>query len=178
MRLSKFLTAMAAVLMLSGCADQLDSYRGTTPPMRFDQFFNGPVKGYGIVQNRSGKIIRRFDVDMLGEWHGNEGSLKEHFVYYDGKTQDRIWHIRKLADNRFVGTAADIIGEARGREEGTAIRWSYVMEVPVGDDTFDMSFDDWMYQMDDNIVMNRNTMTKFGIRVADLTLVMRKQPAK
>lgn len=175
MHFFRLLTLIGMTIMLCSCADKLDSYKGTTPVMKFDEFFNGPVKGYGIVQDRGGKIINRFDIDMVGTWKGNDGTLAEHFVYYDGHTQDRTWKIKKLSDNTFVGHADDIIGDAPGRSEGTAIRWNYVMQVPVGGRTFNLAFDDWMFMMNDGIVINRSVMKKFGIRVADLTIVMRKQ---
>ena len=175
----KKLLAMAAILMsLTGCADRLDAYRGTTPPMQFDRFFDGPVKGYGIVQDRSGEIIKRFDVAMNGAWHGDDFVLAEHFDYYDGKTVDRAWHVRQIAADRYVGRASDIVGDAPGHAVGSAIRWNYVMQVPVGDTTYDMRFDDWMYMMHDGVVINRNAMSKFGVHVADLTIVMLKQPRK
>lgn len=161
--------------MLWSCStEQLDSYQGTMPLMKFDEFFNGPVKGYGIVQDRSGRIIKRFDIDMLGEWKGNKGTLKEHFVYYDGSTQDRVWNIQKQDHDSFIGQASDIIGNATGRSVGSSIQWAYVMQVPVGDKTYNMTFDDWMYMMNDDTVINRSAMKKFGIRFADLTIVMHK----
>lgn len=179
MRPFRSLLMLGSLLLFTGCADQLDSYRGTTPVMQFDRFFAGPVEGHGIVQDRSGKIIRRFDVAMNGSWHGDDFVLAEHFKYYDGKTQDRAWHVRKIAANEYVGRAADIIGDAPGRQEGSAIRWRYVMQVPTqGGNTYDMTFDDWMYMMNDDVVINRSFMKKFGVQVAELTITMRKLPGK
>lgn len=149
-------------------------YQGTQPIMAFDQFFNGPIRGWGLVQNRSGKVIKQFDIDMLGTWQGNQGTLEEHFKYYDGKTMDRVWHITKQSDNSFTARASDIVGEASGASAGTAIKWNYVMRVEAGGSTYNIAFDDWMFQMRDGAVLNRSYMKKFGVRVGEITVFMQK----
>ena len=160
--------------MLCSCSTNVETYAGQTPVMKFDQFFNGPLTGHAIIQDRSGKVIRRFVVKMKGHWEGDKGTLDEHFVYDDGKTQDRTWNIKKLADDRFVGTAADIIGDAPGKSAGNAIKWNYVMTVDVSNHKINLSFDDWMYLMTDNLVINRSTMKKFGIKVGEITISIHK----
>lgn len=171
---------MGAVVMLGGCGGtKVETYAGETPVLKFDQFFNGPLTGHAIVQDRSGKIIKRFVVDMVGTWNGNNGELKEHFVYTDGKVQDRVWHIKKLADNKFVGTADDIVGEAPGESAGNAIKWNYVMKLDVDGHKIDVSFDDWMFLMKDDLVLNRSYMKKFGFNVGEITISIQKnKPGK
>lgn len=168
---------MSFMMVLSACAggQSLKSYEGTTPPMDLEAYFTGPIKAWGIVQDRSGKVTRRFDVDMIGTWDGETGTLKERFDYYDGKTQDRIWTIRRTADGRYEGTAGDILGTAQGEIAGSAMRWAYEMDLPVGDTTYRITFDDWMYMMNDGVLINRSYLKKFGFTVAELTLFMQKQ---
>jgi len=162
--------------MLHGCAsNNLDYYRGTTPHADIKEYFNGPLKAWGIVQDWRGRVIRRFDVEMVGEWNGDIGTLTEHFDYYDGQEQERVWTIKKLADETYEGTASDIIGKAAGRTQGTAVRWDYVMNLPVGDTTYRIHFDDWMWIMNDGVLINRSYLKKFGITVSELTIFMQKQ---
>ena len=35
---------------------------------------------------------------------------------------------------------------------------------------YEVQFDDWMYRIDERIVINKVVMTKFGFRVGELTL--------
>lgn len=173
--LRKFAT-LAILVALSGCAgNTLDSYKGTTPRADLQEYFTGPIKAWGIVQNYSGRVTRRFDVDMVGKWEGDVGTLTENFKYYDGETQQRIWTIRKLTNGSYEGTASDIIDKAAGKSEGSAVRWSYVMDVPVDDTTYRLRFDDWMWVMNDGVLINRSYLKKFGITVAEITIVMQKQ---
>jgi hypothetical protein len=162
--------------MLSSCGGkQLDYYKGTTPKVDIKEYFNGPVKAWGIVQDWRGRVVSKFDIDMVGKWDGDTGTLTEKFTYYDGKKQERIWTIKKLADGTYQGTAADIIDKATGAVEGNAARWNYVMDLPVDDTTYRIRFDDWMWQMNDGVLINRSYLKKFGITVTELTIFMQKQ---
>lgn len=162
--------------MLSGCGgNNLALYEGTTPTADLREYFNGPVKAWGLVQDWRGRVVQRFDVEMVGTWEGDVGTLREKFVYYDGKTQDRVWTIRRLGDNRYEGTASDIIGTATGGTSGSAVRWNYVMDLPVDDTTYRLRFDDWMWVMNDGVLINRSYLKKFGITVSELTIFMQKQ---
>ena len=55
------------------------------------------------------------------------------------------------------------------------MRWAYQMDLPVGDNTFRITFDDWMFLMNDGVLVNRSYLKKFGFKVAELTLFMQKQ---
>jgi hypothetical protein len=101
--------------------------------------------------------------------------LTEDFDYYDGEKQRRIWTIKKLADGSYEGTASDILGKAQGQSQGNAVRWNYVMDLPVGDTTYRIRFDDWMWVMNDGVLINRSYLKKFGITVSELTIFMQKQ---
>ena len=163
--------------MLNGCAaPKVEQYEEMQPTMRIEEYFNGPIKAWGLVENWRGKIVSRFEVDMVGTWDGNVGTLEEEFVYYDEDKKDhRTWTIRKLADNRYQGAAGDIIGIAEGKVSGSAATWKYVMELPVNDTVYELHFDDRMWLMNDGVLINRTYMKKFGITVAELTIFMQKQ---
>lgn len=161
--------------MLSGCSKNLEYYKESTPKADIKEFFNGKIKAWGLVQDWRGRVATRFDVDMVGSWEGDVGTLEEDFRYYDGKTQKRIWTITKNENGTYKGTAGDIIGEATGATEGSAVNWSYTMDIPVDEKKYRLKLDDWMWQMNDGVLINRSYLKKFGITVAELTLFMQKQ---
>ena len=161
--------------MLGGCSNKIENYAGTTPVLQFDQFFNGPVKGYGVVYGRSGEVKERFVVDMVGSWQGNIGTLEEDFVYYSGKKQHRTWNLVKTGENSFTGTASDIVGTATATAAGSAINWKYVLTLEVSGHTINLAMDDWMYKMDETTIMNRVDMKNFGIKVGEVNVVMQKK---
>ena len=170
---------MGLLAFLSGCGGQaVQHYKGMNPPLDLQTYFTGPIKAWGFVQDYSGKVTRRFDVEMVGTWNGDVGTLKEKFKYYDGETQERTWTIKKIAENRYEGSAGDIVGTATGETAGNAMRWAYEMNLEVGDKTYRITFDDWMFLMNDGVLINRSYLKKFGLTVGELTLFMQKQDAK
>ncbi len=168
--------AVAAPLVLAGCASQsLDEYAGQTPVLDLAEYFNGKIDAYGIFQDRSGQIVKRFTVVMDCQWTGNQGVLDEAFTYSDGTTERRIWRLTQHADGRYTGTADDVIGEAQGQTRGNAFRWTYTLALPVGDKVYNVDLDDWMYLIDNKVLLNRATMSKFGVHLGELTLSFTKR---
>ncbi|MCL1145012.1 DUF3833 domain-containing protein [Shewanella marinintestina] len=175
--LNKVKQGMAAMvlLLLTACSSSdINDYQGTTPDLDLKQFFDGKLTAHGTVQDYSGKVVRRFTVDMLASWQGNQGEIKEWFIYDDGEKQIRIWKITYLGNGKYSGTANDILGEAEGQAVGMALQWEYEMMLPVDDTEYQVTFDDWMFLIDDNTIINRSDINKFGITMAEVTLVISK----
>lgn len=163
--------------LLSGCAatPAPAAYADEKPVLELRRYFDGTVDGWGIVQDRSGKVIKRFSVVITCKWAGDTGTLDEEFLYADGTKQRRVWTIRESLNGRYAGTAGDVVGEATGIAAGNALRWTYTLALPVDGKTYHVNFDDWMFLVDDDVMLNRSTMTKFGITFADVTLSFRRR---
>jgi hypothetical protein len=172
------LTFVTFLLVLAGCAAAprpLD-YASEKPALDLREYFSGPVDGWGVVQDRSGKVVRRFYVEIVSTWKGDVGVLDETFKWSDGKTEKRVWTIRKEG-SRYVGTAGDVVGEATGVASGNALQWNYVLRLPPDQGGYEMQMDDWMWLIDRDTLGNRTTMSKFGIRFAEITIFFRKRAA-
>lgn len=163
------------VLLVTACSRvSIDDYAGTQPALDLKSFFDGELVAYGILQNRAGKVTRKFTATIEASWEGEQGTLVEHFVYDDGEEDDRIWTLNQLGNNRYTGTAGDVIGTATGAIAGSAFNWKYQLEVPYKDDTIVVNLDDWLYLVDENHLINRTDLRKFGFRVGELSLVIEK----
>ncbi len=168
--------ALAAFTLVAGCSSVAPvNYAQQGPKFSFRDYFDGTVDAWGMFQTRDGEAIKRFKVTLKGTWDGPNGTLDEQFVYADGTTEHRVWKIRQTAPGRYTATAGDIVGEAVGDEAGPVIRFAYTMAIPVSGTTYHFQFDDWMYQIDEDVVLNRATMSKFGMRVGEVTLSFRKR---
>ena len=172
----KPLYALLACAALAGCAaPSVQDYAEQRPLFDFKTYFNGKVDGWGVVQDRSGKVTRRMYVEMTGTWAGDVGTLDERFTHADGTKETRVWTVRKSGD-RYVGTAADVVGEARGEAAGNALRWTYVLEAKrEGGGTVKLDMEDWMWLMDERTLMNRTAFSKFGIGFGEVTFTFRKR---
>lgn len=168
---------LAATLLLTACAGVSPSdYEKETPTFLIEEYFDGQVKAWGMFQTRNGKVQRRFTVDIDGQVEGDRIVLDEHFVYDDGSTERRVWEIDRLDEQTYTGRAGDIVGTASGTRSGNALNWVYVLALDVGDRTWNLKFNDWMYLIDDEVLINTADVTKFGFRVGRVTLFFQRQP--
>lgn len=169
-------TGAITLASLSGCGTpQIADYASEKPALELDRYFNGVLDAWGIFTDRSGKVVKRFSVVMNCSWLGNEGVLDEDFTYSDGTKQRRIWRLTKLADGRYTGRADDVVGEASGESRGNAFRWTYTLKLPVDSSVYEVQFDDWMYRMNERVMLNKATMSKFGVRLGEVTLSFTKR---
>ena len=181
MRLMTFspcgMAAALLLLALAACTTPPTpaTYAQETPILDVQQYFNGTLDAHGIFQDRAGKVVKRFTVVMHASWQGDTGTLDEDFTYSDGSRQRRVWTLRKTAPGRFTGTAPDVIGEAVGEVAGNALRWRYVLALPVDDKIYHVDFDDWMFLMDDKVMLNRSYMSKWGFNLGEVTLTFVKR---
>lgn len=174
-----FLTLLTLLtLTLSGCASvKPQDYRDETPKLELFEFFAGKTQAWGQFQDRSGKVLKRFTVDITGTVSPNDPNqltLDERFVYHDGQTEQRIWHITRIAPNQYQGRAADVVGNARGESAGNALNWRYTLDLPYKDSTLHVQFDDWMFLHSPHHMFNRATVTKWGFNVGEVTLFFKK----
>ncbi len=170
------LLGTALAVALAGCAGpSVQEYAKEQPRLDLREYLNGPLTAHGMFTDRSGKVVKRFTVQMTGRWTGDEGTLQEHFVYSDGSTQQRTWHLKHLGEGRYSGRADDVVGEAEGRSAGNALHWRYVLALPVNGRVWNVDMDDWMYLMDGRTMLNRTAMSKFGVHLGDVTLAFTKE---
>ncbi|MEB0031736.1 DUF3833 domain-containing protein [Undibacterium sp. RTI2.1] len=179
-KFSRLAMGVSVALLLSSCASSFEPsmYATEKPTLELTRYFNGVVDAWGMFQDRSGKIVKRFTVVMHCNWNGDTGTLDEDFAYSDGTKQKRVWTLKKNSETTFVGTAADVVGEAKGVISGNTLHWNYVLALPVDGKIINVDFDDLMVLMDDKIMLNRALMSKYGIALGSVTLSFTKRESK
>ena len=163
-------------IFLTGCAKDMKptDFKDQKPRLVIEKYLSGNVKAWGVLQNRSGKVTRQFKADLNGKWDCNTLILDEIFNWNDGEKQTRKWTIKKIDEHNYEGTASDVVGKAIGYSYGPAFKFEYVLLVPVKGKNIKITFDDWIFMQDERVAINRATMTKFGIKVAELTVMFVK----
>ena len=168
--------AGASTVLLAGCASQsIEGYAGERPVLDLQQYFNGTLDAYGVFSDRSGNVVRRFTVLMRCSWSGDDGVLDEDFSYADGSRQKRIWRLKKLPGGRYLGRADDVVGEAQGQSRGNAFHWTYTLNLPVDGKVYEVQFDDWMYLVDERVMLNKASMSKFGLHLGQVILAFTRR---
>jgi hypothetical protein len=173
--MKRFLTALLA-FSLAGCASTgVEMYKAEQPKLDLPTYLNGTLDAWGIFQGRSGEVSKRFHVVIDAQWSGENGVLDERFSWSDGSTSRRVWYLSRQADGTYRGKADDVVGEAIGEVSGNALRWRYVLALPVDGKVYNVDFDDWMFLMDDKVMMNRSYMSKWGFNLGEVTLTFVKR---
>ena len=167
------LLAGGAAVLGAGCAGAptVADYAAEKPVLDLRRYFDGAVTAHGMFSDRAGRIVRRFTVAMQCRWTGEEGVLDERFTYSDGATERRVWRLTHRGGGRYTGRADDVVGEAQGETAGNAFQWRYRLRLPVDGRVWEVDFDDWMVLIDERVMLNRATMSKFGIRLGEVQLV-------
>lgn len=164
-------SAATATATLSGCASpNINDYVGQKPELNLRSYFNGIVDAWGIFTDRNGKVVKRFTVEMTCHWHQEQGVLDEKFAYSDGTHERRVWTLIHQGNGNFTGTAGDVLGSAKGQTQGNAFNWQYTLALPIDGMVLNVQMDDWMYLIDEHVMLNKARMTKLGIHLGDVTL--------
>lgn len=171
------LLLLALVAFLAACTGKpaLEDASLGGPKLDLEEYFEGRVTAYGQFQDLFGTASRRFVVDMNGDWDGRTLTLTEDFTYSDGYQEQRVWTLTKTGDDTWSGTADGVIGEALGTEKDDTFNWTYQIDLPLPDGSVRVSFDDWMWRLDDKRVLNRAYMKKFGLDVGEVIIFFEKQ---
>lgn len=165
-----------ALMFFTGCSTvDIKQYQGETPEFLLYEYFQGETKGWGIVQDRKGNLLRQFVVDIDGTVNEQgELILDEDFHWRDGEQSKRVWIIGKNGERSYTGRAGDVIDTAQGKAYGNVLNWQYRLNLEVDGRTWKINFDDWMFLQPDNVLINKATMTKLGFKVGEITIVFLK----
>ncbi len=173
----RLLIIIALCAVLAGCsAIDMKQYSANQPALDLYSFFQGQTKGWGIVQDRKGRLTRQFTVAITGTVN-SDGSLilAENFDWSDGEKSTRTWILDRLDNHSYAGRAEDVVNSASGTLYGNVLNWQYVLNLKVDDTAWKITFDDWMFLVDDKILLNKATMSKFGFTVGEITIVFQKR---
>lgn len=168
--------AMATVLVLAGCTGKpaLEDEKLSSSNLNLEEFFEGRTVAYGQFHDIFGTVRRRFEVEINGTWDGQTLTLIEDFVYEDASTEQRVWTLEKTGADTWRGTAPGVIGEAFGEERGDTFNWRYTIDLPVPDGTLRVTFDDWMWLLTEDRLLNRAYMKRFGVDIGEVIISFEK----
>jgi len=162
-------------LVLAGCGGmKIDDVSRPEPVFRIEDYFQGKSAATGMFVDRFGKVRRQFVVDLDGVWDGQRLTLTEDFRYDDGETERRVWVFARQPDGSYEGRADGVIGTGRAQARGNAFNLRYRFSLKVGEDRWEVDFDDWMFLQPDGVVLNRASVTKLGFEIGTVIVSFRR----
>jgi hypothetical protein len=176
MTMKRFVLLALLLVAMTGCsAKDVGQYADNKPQLDLFTYFQGQTKGWGIVQDRAGRLKRQFVVLIEGNIDSSgQLTLSERFQWNDGEQSSRTWTIASGSPSHYEGKAGDVVGTALGQAAGNALNWRYALLVQVDGDTWQLDLDDWLFLQPDEVLINRTKMSKFGFQVGDVTIVFQK----
>jgi Protein of unknown function (DUF3833) len=147
-----------------------------TKAHQFDiaEFLNGDTTAWGVFEDRFGRVRRRFRVKISGGWTGDRFVMNEDFIYCDGETEQRTWTLQRSGPGRYLATTADCVGHALIQCDGTAAHMRYTFRLRLKNRTMAVTFDDRIYLIDQRSAMNRTVVSKWGVKLGEVTLFFSK----
>jgi hypothetical protein len=171
-----------ALVTLAACAPRPGA---DDPPLsdrdfELQEFFDVRLTAHGQFSDLFGTVRRSFVADIRGDWDGSRLILTEDFIYEDGSTEQRVWTLVPTGPETWEGTAPGVIGTATGQELGDRFTWAYTIDLPIPSaggptETVRVTFDDWMWQLSDDRLLNRAWMTRAGITVGEVIIWFERQ---
>lgn len=167
----RLILSFLAAGWVAGCTPaDVGQYRSEKPALVLEEYFSGPMTAHGLLMNRWGTVTRRFVVHVNTVWRNGTATMTEDFDWSDGEKNQRVWTVTRQGDNLYRGTAPDILGTADGASSGNAFHWKYEMDLKMGSSSYKISFDDRMYLIDQNVLLNEAVLYWYGIRVGKLLI--------
>ncbi len=163
--------SLVAALLLTGCAGPLrpKDFAATTPAFDPVAFWTGRTSSWGVIENRGGAPNSIITTSTCGTPEGDGGLHMIQHVESGGKESVRDWHIRRLGNGRFEATASDVVGTARGAPSGRTLHWTWTLAAKPGNRLYNVKMKQWMYLSDNGTLLVRTTVTKLGLRLAEIS---------
>ncbi|MFK7996975.1 MAG: DUF3833 family protein [Granulosicoccus sp.] len=120
---------------------------------------------------------REFVAYIDGSWDGTALTLVEDFEYSDGEKERKTWVLTKQSNGEYSGVREDVVGTARGYQDGKAFRMEYTMALPNEDGSpgRKLKFRDVLVNDSQGRIINNATVGLWGFRVATVSLLMEKE---
>lgn len=179
-KLNTILLILLSTLVLTACSYvDIKSYQMNEPKLVLHEFFNGDLTAHGIIKNRSGEVIRHFNVTMTGTWDENGvGTLAEKFIFNDNSIEYRTWIFTPTTDSklqqRYSAKANDTLVPSLIDISGNAFFMNYDLLINYQGNDIDVNIDDKMYLVNDHTIINESVMSKYGFEVGYITLTIIK----
>jgi Protein of unknown function (DUF3833) len=170
-----FLSAVF-LMCLSACAGPpAIEAAANAPTFTLERFFTGKTVGRGAFSAPIAGVNRQLVVTTTGQWNGKTLTLKEDFAFADGEKYVKTWRFTKVSPGLYEGTREDVVGKAIVRQVGNTVQLTYSADVAAKDGSITrLDFADTIAPLDRRRVLNKATVSKFGVPFGEISLIFQK----
>lgn len=161
--------------VITGCATRPPAPATTAPnPFVIERDLAGLNTARGQFRSITG-ARRSFAAQLDGSWDGRVLTLVEDFVFDDGERDRKTWRLERVENGEWRGTREDVVGHARGYQDGQVFRLEY--DVVLASETGagrKVRFRDVLALEREGVVVNSATIGWFGLRVGSVSLTIQR----
>lgn len=170
MKFGTFAFSTALTVLASACATAPRAPQDALPqPFVLERDLAGQTTARGDFRAING-VRRRFTALLHGEMQGDVFTLREEFSFEDGERDTKTWRLRRIGPGEFEGTREDVVGVARGFQDGNYFRLEYNVRLPSENGRGRVvRFRDILF-LNSEGVGNTASVGWFGLRVGSVTL--------
>ena len=163
-------------MLLSGCASKaITAFHGGLPLFAPEKFFAGRTQSWGVFEPLDGQPTAILKTSTKGRVLADGLHFEQEIIFESGKKSHRSWLVRRLDEHHYTATGTGIAGVARGRAYGSAFHLEFTLDAFPGNPLGHLHMSQWMYLQPDGVtMMNRATLSKGGLVVAQITEQFRK----
>lgn len=144
--------------------------RNGKPTFQLEKYFAGRTHSWGLFETRSGQPKETLTTQTQGRWDGGVLHFEQDLQFQHGKKSHRSWLIRKVDAHHYTATGTGIIGTAHAEAHGNALHLDFTIDAVPGNPLAHLHMSQWMYLQPDGVTMvNRDTLTKAGIIITEIT---------
>ena len=171
----RFVSPVLLAGLLAGCAlPPAPEPSSVAAGLKIEQFLAGRTLADGVFRNSLTGKERRLHAILDGSWDDRTLTLREEFRFDDGARDRKTWRLTRNPDGTWTGLREDVIGTAKGVQDGASFRLSYEASLASqGSDTI-VHFEDVLTLTDRRTVLNKAVVSKFGVAVGEVTLTIRR----
>lgn len=167
------LLLLIIAILASSCASAPSAPENVELKFSLPDDLLGKTVGNGNFSAIDG-TSRDFTVHIDGSRDGRVMTLVEDFEYADGVRERKTWTLTQQANGEYSGVREDVVGTARGYQDGKVFRLEYTMAIPNADGTpgRKVNFRDVLYKQADGTIRNDAVVGILGFRVARVKLIL------
>lgn len=140
------------------------------PILKPEQYFAGRTHSWGVFESRSGNPTKLIHTQTQGRVQGGVLRFEQDLQIERSKNSHRSWLIRRVDEHHYTATGSGIVGTARGEAYGNALHLEFTIDAVPGNPLAHLHMSQWLYlQPDGRTLINRATITKGGITLAQVT---------
>jgi hypothetical protein len=141
-------------------------------PFQLERDLLGQTTARGTFRAITG-TERAFTAHLNGALEGDQFTLVEDFAYDDGERDRKTWVFTRQPNGEWSGAREDVIGTARGFQDGHMFRLEYDVRLPSDNGRgLRVRFRDVLALDRDGAILNNANVGWFGLRIAAVSLVI------